>query len=194
MTLDPKTHVSRILSQIEDGEPGPEAAAELLPIVYEELRRIAAGMMGRERAGHTLQPTALVHEAYTRLVDQKRVKWQGRTHFIAIAGQAMRRILIDHARGVNRGKRGGAMQRITLHDAIGPSGNDLSIEQLLELNTALNRLAQVDEREARVVELRCFAGLTVDEVAQALGVSKRTVEGDWTHARAWLRRELATGS
>jgi RNA polymerase sigma factor (TIGR02999 family) len=176
------------------GEVGAEAesAEELFPLVYEELRRLARYHMGGNTPGHTLQPTALVNEAYLRLVDQSRVGWRGRTHFVAYASKAMRNLLIDHARARASAKRGGDFHRVTLMD--GEVGDrELDREQLLSLNEALDRLAEHDERQASVVELRYFGGLKVDEVAEVLGVSKRTVEGYWTHARAWLLRELTRG-
>ncbi|MFV1965082.1 MAG: sigma-70 family RNA polymerase sigma factor [Pirellulaceae bacterium] len=172
---------------LRDGDRA--AAADLMPIVYDELRALAASYLARETVSHTLQATALVNEAYLKLVDQTRVDWQGRTHFFAVAAQSMRRILVDHARGRQRKKRGGDRQRIVLDDHLQISrGRD---EDLLALDDALNELAERDERQARIVELRFFAGLTVSEVATALGVSKRTIESDWTMIKAWLRRELA---
>jgi RNA polymerase sigma factor (TIGR02999 family) len=127
-----------------------------------------------------------------KLVDQSRVNWQGRTHFFAVGANIMRRLLIDHARGRGREKRGGGWQRVTLAESLPPSNDpNLDVEQLLSLNSALEKLARLDERQAKMVELRFFAGLTVDEVAHLLGVSKRTVEDDWMHARAWLKRELS---
>ena len=126
-----------------------------------------------------------------KLVDQSQVDWQGRTHFLAVCAISMRRILIDHARGQKRDKRGAGLQRVTLSHAVGGSDDPgVGLEQLLDLDTALDKLARLDPRQARIVELRCFGGLTVAEVAHVLDVSKRTVEGDWTHARAWLAREL----
>ena len=175
-----------------EGTEQDHAPDDLLPLVYDELRRLADGYLRRERPGHTLQPTALVHEAYLRLVDQTRVDWQGRTHFLAIGAQMMRRLLIEHARRRQRLRRGGDRLRITLADDVAPiPGQDLD---LVAVRDALERLTALDQRQARIVELRFFAGLTVAEVAQALGVSRRTVEGDWTHARAWLRRELCRDS
>lgn len=168
------------------------SAEELFPLVYDELRRLARRYLVRERPGHTLQPTALVHEAYIKLVDQSRVDWQGRTHFFAVGAKVMRNLLIDHARAKGRAKRGGGRHRVTLAEGVTPfSRGELDIDQLLALNESLDRLAALDPRQARVVELRFFGGLTVPEVALVLGVSQRTVEGDWTHARAWLRRELS---
>ncbi len=164
--------------------------AQLLPLVYDELRRLAGHYMKGERAGHTLAPTVLVHEAFVKLADRTRAGFNGRTHFFAAGAQAMRRILVDHARARGREKRGGDWRRVTLlgDEAADRGGRD--VEQLLALDEALEKLAALDERQAQVVELRYFGGLKVDEVATALGVSKRTVEGYWTHARAWLRREL----
>ena len=152
------------------------------------------GYLGRERSDHTLQPTALVHEAYLKLADQDRVNWRGRTHFFAVGAQIMRRLLVDHARRRGRVKRGGEWQRVTLgHGAAPLLGRELDRDELLALDLALQKLARLDERQARIVELRFFAGLEVAEVAEILGVSKRTIEGNWTHARAWLKRELAAG-
>jgi RNA polymerase sigma-70 factor, ECF subfamily len=179
--------ITRLLAELGDGRR--EALDEVLPHVYGELRRIAARHLRAERSGHTLQPTALVNEAYMRLVDQTRVDWQGRTHFYAVAAGAMRRILIDHARGRRRFKRGGDAQRVTFSEDLPvPAVFDADV---IDVHEALERLAAVDERQARIVELRFFAGLGVDEVAEVLGVSKRTVEADWTHAKAWMRRALA---
>jgi RNA polymerase sigma factor (TIGR02999 family) len=173
------------------GEDGAEAASaeQLMLLVYDELRRLARHHMGGDTPGHTLQPTALVHEAYLRLVDQSQVDWRGRTHFLAYASKAMRNLLIDHARARASAKRGGGLPKVTLVDEV-VGDRALDREQLLSLDKALDRLAEHDERQARVVELRYFGGLKVDEVAEVLGVSKRTVEGYWTHARAWLLREL----
>ncbi len=166
-----------------------EAAEELLPLVYDELHRLAAGYLRGERVGHTLRPTALVHEAYLRLLDCDRIDWQGKTHFKAMGARAMRRILVDHARHRGRIKRGGDRQRVTLDAAVAVRPGLEQVEALA-LSRALEKLAEVDPREAQVVELRFLGGLTVAEVAEVLGVSRRTVEGDWTHARAWLQREL----
>ena len=165
---------------------------ELLEMVYEDLRRLARSYLRRERHTHTLSATGLVHEAFERLVDQTRVDWQGRSHFFAVAAQAMRRILVDHARRQARLKRGGDWQRITLDagSALQPFSEGLGPEALLDLDRALAKLADLDDRQSRVAELRYFAGMRMDEIASALGVSKRTVEGDWTHAKAWLKREM----
>ena len=193
---DPKDRVTVIVSDFEAGADCAETSAEaLFPLVYDELRRLAGSYMARERAGHTLQPTALVHEAYLRLVDQTRTGFKGRTHFLAIGAQVMRRLLIDHARRHGAAKRGLGWRRVTLD-----SGGDaaraqaLSRDELLSLDAALDRLAELDGRQARIVMLRFFGGLNVEEVAEVIGVSKRTVESDWRHARAWLRVELSGGS
>jgi RNA polymerase sigma factor (TIGR02999 family) len=173
------------------GPTAPPSAEELLPLVYDELRRLARGFLARERRDHTLQPTALVHEAYLRLADQTRVDWRGRTHFFAVGAKVMRRLLIDHARGRGRAKRGGGLQRVTLLEGVTPvADRELDLDELLTLDAALEELAGRDERQAQIVELRFFGGLTVEEVAQHLGLSKRTVEADWTEARNWLRKRL----
>jgi RNA polymerase sigma-70 factor (ECF subfamily) len=183
---DLREDVTVVLEQMRKGDKG--AADKLLPLVYDEFRALARHYLAQERANHTLQPTALVHEAYMKLVDQTRVDWQGRSHFFAVAAQAMRRILVDHARSRQRDKRGGGRARVVLDEAVALSPQ--KDEDVLALDEALERLAMLDPRQAKVVELRFFGGLSVDEVAEALSVSKRTVEGDWTFARAWLSREL----
>ncbi len=177
---------TEILQRVQSGEVG--AVDELMPIVYDEFRRLAKRFLERENKGHILQPTALVNEVYLRLVNQERVQWQGRTHFFAVGAQAMRRVLVDYARARDRKKRGGGAQRITLHEdvALSPDRD----EDVLAVDEALSKLARIDERQAKIVELRFFAGLDVRQVAEVLGVSKRTVESDWTMAKAWLRREL----
>lgn len=181
------TEVTRI---VNDMVAGDRAVAErLFCLIYDSLHDLAARYLKGERPGHTLSPTALVHEAYVKLVDQSRVNWRGRTHFFAVGAQAMRRILVDHARHKHRIRRGGGRARIQLDDQIALSPR--RDEDVLALDEALAKLAQVDPRQATVVELRFFGGLNVAEVADVLGVSKRTVEGEWTMARAWLRRELA---
>lgn len=160
-----------------------------MPLVYDELRAVARRFLRAERAGHTLQPTALVHEAYLRLVDQSRVDWQGRTHFFAVGANVMRRILIDHMRTRSRVKRGGALRRVSLEDSV--LGEKPGEVDFLAMNEALDALASLDPEQAAIVELRFFGGLTVEEVASLLGVSKRKVEGEWTHAKAWLKSRLA---
>jgi RNA polymerase sigma factor (TIGR02999 family) len=165
-----------------------EALNELIPVIYEELRRIAHNHIAGERKGHTLQTTALVNEAYLRLLDCSRVNWQNRAHFLAVSAQLMRRILIDYARSRGYQKRGGAMERITLQESqIVSEGRD---PDLLELDEALRALAAVDARKCQVVELRFFGGLTAEETAEVLGVSPDTVQRDWRLARTWLAREM----
>jgi RNA polymerase sigma factor (TIGR02999 family) len=181
-----RDNVSQVLEDMKAGDH--RAADKLLPLVYDEFRALARHYLAQERANHTLQPTALVHEAYMKLVDQTRVDWQGRSHFFAVAAQAMRRILVDHARSRQRDKRGGGRARVVLDEEVALSPQ--KDEDVLALDEALQRLAKLDPRQAKVVELRFFGGMNVEEVAQALGVSKRTVEGDWTFARAWLSKEL----
>lgn len=171
---------------------GDEAAANrFLPLVYEQLRAAAQAWLAGERAGHTLQATALVHEAYLKLAGPRELPWQNRAHFYTAAAQAMRQILIDHARGRGRVKRGGGCAPLNLDD--GPTlGGPADIEQdFLALDEAIRRLEERDPRAAEVVRLRYFAGLSVEETALALGVSERTVKNDWAFSRAWLARELA---
>jgi RNA polymerase sigma-70 factor (ECF subfamily) len=167
-------------------------ADELYPAIYGELRRVAQRYMGRERQNHTLQPTALVHEAWLRLHNERGAMWQGRTHGLALGAQAMRRLLVDYGRRQKRDKRGGGAHPVSLDNLLeaGTTGA-VPVEDLLTLEAALTRLEAVDPRAAQVVVLRFFSGMSNPEVAEHLGLSVRTVEGDWTHARAWLKRELA---
>jgi RNA polymerase sigma factor (TIGR02999 family) len=175
-----------------DDERRAKEVGELFPLVYQELRQLARRYLASERRDHTFQPTALVHEAWLRVQQQHRVAWQGRTHVLAAGAQAMRRLLIDHARQHRRVKRGGGARPVTLHDWIDAAdAQPIPVEDALALDTALTRLATIDPRQATIVELRYFGGLTVLEVAELLGLSTRTVEGEWTHARAWLKRELS---
>lgn len=157
--------------------------------IYAELRSLAGNYLRRETPGHTLQPTALVHEAFLKLSRQRKTDWQGRTHFFAVAAQVMRRILVDHARSARRQKRGGGRKRISLDEQLVLTRE--CDEDLIAVDDALNQLADVDPRQARIVEMRFFAGMTMDEVAAALQVSKRTIERDWTMVRAWLRQQLS---
>jgi RNA polymerase sigma factor (TIGR02999 family) len=179
--------ITRILAAAEGGDRA--GLDELVPHVYDELRRLAGAYMRGEREGHTLQPTALANEAYLRLADQTRISWRGRAQFLAIAARAMRQILVDHARRRGAGKRGGGRERVTLSDTAATFGQPAL--DLLALDEALNDLGTLDGRKARVVELRFFAGLTAKEAAEALEVSETTVDDDWALARAWLRRRLA---
>lgn len=166
----------------------PESLDELLPIVYDELRGLAGAYIRRERPGHTLQPTALAHEAYVRLVDASRVEWKSEAQFLAIAARAMRRILIEHARKRNAAKRGGGRARVTLSDEV--LRERAATYDVLDLHDSLEALAERDARKARVAELRIFGGLTLAQTAEALHVSTTTAEDDWYMARAWLRDRL----
>jgi RNA polymerase sigma factor (TIGR02999 family) len=175
-----------------DWTNGSEAARdELMPLVYEELRRLAHRHMGRERPGHTLQTSALVNEAYLRLIDQKNVRWQSRAHFFAIAAQIMRRILVDYARSRRYAKRGGGAPRVSLNEAAVASESRSA--EVVALDEALKGLAAIDPRKGQIVELRFFGGLSVEETAEVLGVSPGTVMRDWTLAKAWLRKEMTGG-
>ena len=184
------TDVTALLQAWPQGDTQVEE--RLLRAVYAELHRQAVRAMRRESPDHTLQPTALVHEAYLRLVDQRRVEWQSRAHFFGIAARVMRRILVDHARGRLSAKRGGGMRRISLGENIpaasGGGSNDSA--DILALHEAIERLAALDAEQARLVELRYFGGLTIEETAEAVGISPATVKREWAIARAWLRREL----
>jgi RNA polymerase sigma factor (TIGR02999 family) len=182
--------VTALLAELAGGDAA--AIERLLPLVYEELRGIAHAQLRHERQGHTLNTTALVHEAYFRLVDLERVPLQGRAHFFAIAARAMRQILINYAVRRKAAKRGGGQQPVVLDDAdaLPDALTDAQAEEVLALDEALQRLVLLDERQARVVELRFFAGMDIEETAAALGISPATVKRDWTVARAWLNREL----
>lgn len=181
--------VTVLLEELQQGVPG--AAEALIPAVYAELRKLAANYMRSERASHTLQPTALVHEAFLKLVDQRDQNWQNRSHFFGIAAQLMRRILLDHARRRSAQRRGGG-HRVTLQDGMALAGAPQL--DLLELNSALDRLAALDPRQAKVVELKFFAGLEIEEIAAVTGTSPATVKRDWVMAKAWLSRELKGGT
>ena len=182
--------VTRILSRIEQGEP--QAAEQLLPLVYEELRKLAAAKMTQEKPGQTLQATALVHEAYIRLVDTNEAQhWNSRGHFYAAAAEAMRRILVEAARHKARPQHGGEHRRIPLGDAWQVSS--VPADELLDLDDALARLEASDPVAAELVKLRCFAGVTMRQAADALGMSLRNAERNWTYARTWLHRQLCQG-
>lgn len=187
MGLKNQSQVEQVLTQFHAADQAT-MAAKLLPLVYDELRGLAAKYLRREHRGHTLDPTALVHEAFLRLFDKARIDLQGKTHLYALCADAMRRVLIDYARARRRTKRGGDCRRVAFDQTV----SELAVEEidLVDFHDALERLAALDKRQARVVELRLFAGLTVEEVASVLGVSKRTAEGDWKYAKAWLRAEL----
>lgn len=183
-------NATQLLNRASGGEVA--AAADLLPLVYDELRALAEHFFRNERASHTLQPTALVHEAYMRLVDSDAIEWKSRAQFFVIAAKAMRNILVDHARSRGRQKRGGGWQELTL-DAVERdfnAGDGAKAIDMLALDEALERLAKMDERKARLVELRFFAGLSSEDAARLLDISRTTAAEDWRMARAWLHREL----
>jgi RNA polymerase sigma-70 factor (ECF subfamily) len=170
------------------GNGDKEAINQLIPLIYSELHRLAARYMRRENAGHTLQTTALVNEAYCKLVDQKNVQWQNRAHFFGIAAQAMRRILVDHARSRSRLKRGGDAKKISLDEsALIPQPE---VKELISLDDALTRLAQFDPQKSRIVEMKFFGGLSMEEIAEVEKVSKSTIEREWRKAKAWLYHEI----
>jgi len=179
--------VTQLLIEWNNGRNG--ALEDLLPLVYGELQRLAALRLRRERPDHTLQPTALVHEAYIRLIDQRRVRWQNRAHFYSAAAHIMRRILIDRARARKADKRGGGWERVTLVDAKTPNGS--REVDVLSLDDALVRLAALDPQQERIVELRYFGGLTLEETAEVIGISTASVKREWAIARAWLRAQLS---
>lgn len=188
---DPEAGITDLLISWSDGSR--DALDALMPAVYDDLRRMAAAYMHREPKGHVLQPTALVSEAYLRLIDQRRVKWRNRAHFFGVAAGMMRRLLVDHARRVRAERRGGAWSRVTL------TGADVTAEEanpvdVLALHELVERLGGFDPQQARIVELRYFGGLTIEETAEVVGVSEATVVREWTIAKAWLRANLSTRS
>jgi RNA polymerase sigma factor (TIGR02999 family) len=184
--MEPRSEVTLLLRRLSAGDKS--ALNQLMPLIYTELHQLASSYMRRERPGHTLQTTALVHEAYLQLVGQENAQWENRTQFFAVAAQLMRRILVDHARAHHAAKRGGSLPRLSLDEAVVMAkergGDLLAIDELLQ------RLADVDPQQARIVELRFFAGLSVEETAHALSVSDRTVKREWAMAKAWMQREL----
>ncbi|MEO8573050.1 MAG: sigma-70 family RNA polymerase sigma factor [Pyrinomonadaceae bacterium] len=186
-SLDPRPEITRWLHEWSSGKEN--ALDGLMPIVYAELHRQASNYLRRERVGHTLQATALINEAYLKLIDQREVNWQNRAHFFGIAAQAMRRILVDHAKARHRNKRGGDAENLPLEAAEFATSEEGSVN-LIALDEALTRLAQLDERQARIVELRFFSGMSVAETAEALGFSPATVKNEWRTAKAWLFQEL----
>jgi RNA polymerase sigma factor (TIGR02999 family) len=187
VTTDPAEQVARLLADASAGKR--EALEALLPLVYDELRRQAAAYMRRERPGQTLQATALVHEAYLRLMKEPNTRWQNRAHFCAIAANSMRQILVERARARGRLKRAGNQRRITLSDALAAPQPEAALD-VQQLDAALTRLAELDPELARLVELRFFGGLSIEETAEVLGVSPATVKRSWATARAWLKREM----
>jgi RNA polymerase sigma factor (TIGR02999 family) len=183
--VDETSEPARVTDLLVEWGHGNEAAhAEMLPLVYAELRRLAAGYMAFERGDHTLQPTALVHEAYLRLVDQRRVDWRNRAQFVGVAAMIMRRILVNHARDRAAGKRGGGVERVSL--TVAEDMFDRSELDLVSLHEAIERLTTLDPRAGRIVELKFFGGLTTKEIGEVLQLSPATVERDWSFARAWL--------
>jgi RNA polymerase sigma factor (TIGR02999 family) len=187
---DTPGEVTRLLAEVRAGRSG--ALDRLIPLVYRELRRIASHQMRGERPGHTLQPTALVHEAFLRLVDQNRKNWQNRAQFFGVAAQLMRRLLVDHARRRRAAKRG---IPLTLNEAICqrvPAADQT--EEILAVDEMLARLAELDGRQARIVELRYFGGLSVEETAEAMGIATRTVQLDWAMAKCWMKSQLSAGA
>ncbi len=184
----PSEKVTQLLHQVAGGNRA--AVDELTPLVYQELKRIAGGQLKGERPGHTLQATALVHEAYLKLIDQREVSWQGRAHFFGVAAQLMRRILLDYAKSRGRLKRGGDVHKTSLDEALVVAEDRAS--DLVMIDEALTRMEQLDPRQAKVVEMRFFGGLSVEETAEAMGISAPTVKREWAMARAWLHRELSS--
>ncbi len=182
----PTREVTTLLMEWNNGQA--EALEQLMPLVYNELRQIAKRYLRKERADHTLQTTALVHEAYIRLIDQKQANWQNRAQFFGVAAQMMRRILVDHARGHAADKRGGGAAKLSLDEAIEIA--DQKEVDLIALDDALTHLAELDEQQSRVVELRFFGGLTVEETAEVMKLSPATIKREWSMAKAWLHREL----
>jgi len=182
----PTKDVTLLLQKMSDGNQ--DVVSELVPLLYDELRRLASHHLRRERGDHTLQATALVHEAYMRLVDQREVQWKSRSHFFGIASQVMRRILLDYARSHNAAKRGGLAGKLSLDQVMVVSKENCG--ELLALEETLKRLEAVDPQQAKIVELRVFGGLTVEEAAEVLAISPATVKRDWSMAKAWLTREL----
>lgn len=178
--------VTRVLHEVQQG--GKSAVDRLLPLIYTEMHQHAEQIFREERPNHTLQPTALVHDAYLRLIDQQQTTWKDRAHFFAVAATVMRRLLVDHARQRKSDKRGGKWQRVDLAGDL--LGNDIAAPHVLAVQAAIEQLEQLDPNHARIVELRFFGGMSMEEVAEVLGLSKRTVEREWTMIRAWLRKEL----
>jgi RNA polymerase sigma-70 factor, ECF subfamily len=183
---EPPTDVTLMLKQLSSGDQN--AVNRLVPVLYDELRRLAGYFLRKERSDHTLQATALVHEAYLRLVDQRKVEWKNRSHFFGVAAQVMRRILVDHARSHQAVKRGAAVPKLSLDEALDVCSE--KSEELLALDELLTRLSVMDAQQARVVELRYFGGLSVEETAELIGVSTPTVKRDWAMAKAWLAYQL----
>lgn len=188
MSQQSSHEITQMLIELTDGNT--EVVNRILPHIYDELRRLASSYLRRERSDHTLQPTALVHEAYLKLIDQKRVQWQNRAHFFGIAAQVMRRILMDHARKHGAEKRGGDAEKLPIEEEILIVSNGRSAE-LLALDDALEELAKMDPQKAKIVELRYFGGLSIEETAEVMGVSVPTINRQWRTAKAWLYGQIA---
>lgn len=184
--MEPTGSLTQLLQRWSEGDEA--AAAEVMPLVYEELRRLAAGYLRRERPSHTLQATAVVHEAYLRILEQDGIRWQNRAHFMGLTAHIMRRILVEHAREQKAVKRGGGLERVTLAEAVGLARE--RSPDLVALDDALQALEKIDSQKASIVELHFFGGLTMDEITEYLGISRPTVVREWRRARAWLYREL----
>jgi RNA polymerase sigma factor (TIGR02999 family) len=189
MAAPETVRVTQLLLELSQGDR--TAVEELLPLIYDELRRLAGGYLRRERANHTLQATALVHEAYLKMVDQTRVQWQNRAHFFGVAANLMRRILVDHARSHGAQKRGSGIEKISLEDGLVASGERAA--EVVAVDDALETLAKVDPVKSRIVELRFFGGLSVEETAEVLNISVATANRQWRMARAWLYGQLKNG-
>ena len=187
--IPPPHNVTQLLMAWSHGDK--DALAHLMPLVYDELRQLAARHLHHERPAHTLQATALVHEAYLRLVDQSQVQWQNRAHFFGVAAQVMRRLLVDHARRQHAAKRGGGVPKLALDEALQVAEGRAT--DVVALDEALTTLTALDPQQSQIVRLRFFGGLTIEETAEVVGVSPATVKRDWTVAKAWLYRELRTG-
>jgi len=190
MSEQPPSDITQLLIEMTDGNT--EVVNQILPLIYSELRKLASSYLRRERSNHTLQPTALVNEAYLKLIDQKKVKWQNRAHFFGIAAQVMRRILLDHARKHTAEKRGGDAELLPIEEEILIVSHEKSAE-LIALDEALENLAKIDEQKARIVELRYFGGLSIEETAEVMGVSVPTINRQWRMAKAWLYGQVARG-
>lgn len=189
LDVEPKKDITRILAELKAGKPG--AGQSLFGLLYNELHALAQGYMRGEKTGHTLQPTALVHEAYLRLGGDSKAAWENRAHFLKTAARAMRRVLIDHAHRKSAEKRGGGREREMLGDFL--TSMEESSTDLIALDSALQRLSEIDPRGAQVVELRFFGGQSIKDIARIMGVSSRTVDRDWLAARAWLKKEMGKG-
>ena len=188
MSSDASHQITQMLIELTDGNT--EVVDRIYPFIYDELRRLAGSYLRRERSDHTLQPTALVHEAYIKLIDQRSVKWQNRAHFFGIAAQVMRRILMDHARKHNADKRGGDIEKLPIEEEILVVSHERSAE-LIALDDALQSLAEIDPQKAKIVELRYFGGLSIEETAEVMGVSVPTINRQWRMAKAWLYGQVS---